>query len=354
MAELRQWDGTQWVTITDEAHRADAGDPHPQYVLKTDNTVDNLLDADTSTVAPVPGDGLVWDGTNWVPGAPVGQGIIPLAAVVAATTGPIDLAAPPAVIDGVTLVAADRILVKDQADGTENGVYIYGTPLARAADVSAEGDLQPGNSVLVSGGDTHGTVTFLVALASAELPWTPDVDLDYWFSTFSALDIVPGAGLTLTGKTLDVGQGQGILVGADDVALDLTFTDGRYATAAHAHALDDLTDVDTTTVAPVAGDQLAFDGAGWVPQAPVAGGVDELSELLDVDLVTVPPVDRDSLIYDLASTKWIPGTVSSGGVTDHGALTGLTDNDHPQYPLWAISATEPATPAAGQFWTVIP
>jgi hypothetical protein len=38
--------------------------------------------------------------------------------------------------------------------------------------------------------------------------------------------------------------------------------------------------------------------------------------------------------YTWDGTKWI-GTVASteggGGVTDHGALTGLEDDDHPQY-----------------------
>ena len=29
----------------------------------------------------------------------------------------------------------------------------------------------------------------------------------------------------------------------------------------------------------------------------------------------------------------VPSTPSGGGVTDHGALTGLEDNDHPQYGL---------------------
>ncbi|MGG7653493.1 phage upper tail fiber protein [Kocuria rosea] len=33
------------------------------------------------------------------------------------------------------------------------------------------------------------------------------------------------------------------------------------------------------------------------------------------------------------ATGWITPTTGGGGVTDHGALTGLTDDDHPQYAL---------------------
>lgn len=48
-------------------------------------------------------------------------------------------------------------------------------------------------------------------------------------------------------------------------------------------------------------------------------------------------------------------TVTSGGVTDHGALTGLGDDDHPQYLLktglreWDEQGSDPATPAAGKW-----
>ena len=40
--------------------------------------------------------------------------------------------------------------------------------------------------------------------------------------------------------------------------------------------------------------------------------------------------DNDYLQYDAASDTFT-STASAGGVTDHGALTGLSDDDHPQY-----------------------
>ena len=49
--------------------------------------------------------------------------------------------------------------------------------------------------------------------------------------------------------------------------------------------LDDLTDVDTITVAPVLGDVLTFDGGSlWEPAAPVPGGATNLNALSDVTL----------------------------------------------------------------------
>lgn len=52
-------------------------------------------------------------------------------------------------------------------------------------------------------------------------------------------------------------------------------------------------------------------------------------------------------------THWV--TASSVGVTDHGALTGLGDDDHPQYPLSAGRAggqTIVGSPQAGEHLTL--
>jgi hypothetical protein len=52
---------------------------------------------------------------------------------------------------------------------------------------------------------------------------------------------------------------------------------------------------------------------------------------IQADLST-PPNDGDALVYDSASQSWLPTAGGGGGgVTDHGALTGLADDDHPQY-----------------------
>lgn len=50
--------------------------------------------------------------------------------------------------------------------------------------------------------------------------------------------------------------------------------------------------------------------------------------------------DHD-LVYQSDASAWSTwATLSSGGVTDHGALTGLTDDDHTQYLLESIVAAK--------------
>ena len=86
--------------------------------------------------------------------------------------------------------------------------------------------------------------------------------------------------------------------------------------------LDNLLDVDTTTIAPVPGDVLTFTGPFWTPLAPVAGGVTQLDNLTDVDTSTTSPVTGDHLEFN--GTLWVP---AAPGHTAPGAaaLDDLSD-----------------------------
>ena len=77
------------------------------------------------------------------------------AACVAATTANITLSGLQTV-DTVVLAAGDRVLVKDQTDGTEDGVYIVSTTdWSRAKDWNASDDLQSGILIPVGAGATN-------------------------------------------------------------------------------------------------------------------------------------------------------------------------------------------------------
>lgn len=90
-------------------------------------------------------------------------------------------------------------------------------------------------------------------------------------------------------------------------------------------ALDDLTDVAVS--APITGDHLIYDGARWINQS-VEGGGTSLVSLIDTSISN--PQNQHALVYNSSSGLWENQTLPSG-VTDHGALTGLADDDHQQY-----------------------
>lgn len=81
-----------------------------------------------------------------------------------ASTGNIaDLAACSTTFDGLTLVAGNRILLKDQSSGGQNGIYVVGTvgagtaPLTRATDFDAGTEVKPGTLVSVAAGTANAS-----------------------------------------------------------------------------------------------------------------------------------------------------------------------------------------------------
>lgn len=140
----------------------------------------------------------------------------------------------PNTIDGVTLAANDRVLVKDQSSGGANGIYAVTTlgtgangTWTRATDSDVSSELPSGAIVPVQEGTTNGDKLFMlitngpITLGTTSLSFTP-------YGASSGEIGIGGAGLTKTGVTYDVGQGAGIAVAADSVAVDFTVVGKKY------------------------------------------------------------------------------------------------------------------------------
>ncbi len=123
-------------------------------------------------------------------------------------------------IDGVALVAGDRILIKDQADASENGVYTVnasGAP-TRATDFDADSEVTAGAFFFVEEGTTNGNNGFTLTTNDAITVGTTDLT----FTQFSGSgQITAGTGMTKSGNTLNVVGGDGIVANANDLAIDL-------------------------------------------------------------------------------------------------------------------------------------
>lgn len=67
-------------------------------------------------------------------------------------------------IDGVAAVAEDRVLVKDQTDGTENGIYdVSSGDWTRAVDFNGNRDVTEGTRVLVNQGSVNAATEWYVS-----------------------------------------------------------------------------------------------------------------------------------------------------------------------------------------------
>lgn len=138
--------------------------------------------------------------------------------VKAAATGNINLAAPGATIDGVTMAATDRFLAPAQSTASQSGIYVWNgaaTPATRALDADSTGELENAATFVA-----QGTVNADKAFVQSATITTVDTTAQVWSQFGGGTSVIGGNGLVLTGSTLDVGAGTGISVAADSVGID--------------------------------------------------------------------------------------------------------------------------------------
>lgn len=149
------------------------------------------------------------------------QGLDPKQSVKAASTANIATLSGAMTIDGVSLVAGDRVLVKDQTSSAQNGVYVVAASTwARAADMDAWGELVSAY-LFVEQGTVNADMGFLCTVDPGGTLGTTPIS----FVQFSgAGQIVGGAGLIKTGNSLDVvtASSARIVVNADSIDLATT------------------------------------------------------------------------------------------------------------------------------------
>lgn len=132
------------------------------------------------------------------------------------------------VIDGVTLATGDRILLKDQTTGSENGIYIVaasGAP-ARAEDANTSAEVR--NMVVrVESGTVNADRMYQLTTDNPTLGTTALVFTQF---TGGGTTYTAGAGLTESpAGTFNVGAGTGISVNADDVQINTSVVVRKFA-----------------------------------------------------------------------------------------------------------------------------
>lgn len=122
-------------------------------------------------------------------------------------------------IDGVTLATGQRILIKNQASGIENGIYVVNASGAPTrADDWPVGYEAAGAFVFVEEGTTNADSGWVCTNDQAS-DTTGTHSLA--FSQFSgAGQVQAGDGLDKTGNTLSVNAGDGIAINSDNVEVD--------------------------------------------------------------------------------------------------------------------------------------
>ena len=128
----------------------------------------------------------------------VAEGLHVHASCEVATTASVNLSSPTASVDGVALTNNMRVLVKNQSNTAENGIYVYNSSsaaLVRASDFDSTAEIQGGDFVFVTNGDIYNNTGWVQTEKVTTLGTDPIL-----FSQFSgAGTYTAGTGLQLDG-----------------------------------------------------------------------------------------------------------------------------------------------------------
>jgi hypothetical protein len=253
------------------------------------------------------------------------QGLDVKQSVRAATTGPVTLSSALEAGDTldttVTLVAGDRVLVKNQGTASENGIYVVqasGAPV-RATDFDGAGEVSGGAFTFVEEGTVNADSGFVV---SSNGPLTVGTDAINWVQFSGAGSVVAGDGLTKDGTTVNaVGTADRISVSAN--AIDIAST---YA------GQNTITTLGTITTGTWNGTDIGI-ADGGTNSSTASGARTNLAETSASGLTTSTPV-----LARIAKQ----GCAASSGITSSTTVThnfGTTDVIVQIYEVGANNAT---------------
>lgn len=240
--------------------------------------------------------------------------------VKAATVGNISLASPPTNIDGITLSEGDRVLVKEQNNGLENGIYVLESgSLVRAADFDENFEVSGGAFTFVEQGTVNSDTGFVV---TSDGQLQVGTDAIQWTLFSASGTLIAGSGLSKDGYTLKVNTDPngGIEVSSDNLKLQdsvagagLTITNG---------VLDILGVTDRITVTSNSVDiastyagQTSIDTVGTITTGTWEGDVIQNAYVAE-DLTIVSGTINDTPIGQVTAAAGAFTSLSASGQVD--------------------------------------
>lgn len=123
----------------------------------------------------------------------------------AASTANVNISAPGTTIDTVSLTNGDRVLLKDQSDATQNGIYIFNgasSAMTRSLDADDNSEVKSGLFTLITDGSANLGVSFVLSTPN---PITIGVtNLTFVAFASGAAAINAGNGIDVAGTTVSV------------------------------------------------------------------------------------------------------------------------------------------------------
>lgn len=219
------------------------------------------------------------------------------------------------IVDGVQVTTGNRVLVKNQTTGSQNGIYTAAAGAwTRATDADANAEVTPGLFVFVEEGLTQAATGWVL---STNAPITLD-------TTALAFTQFSGAGA--------VAAGAGLLRNANVLSADFGASTGKVAEGNHTHPASAITNSPGGNVA--ATNLQAAVNELDSEKAPIGHTHTQLhdrnhnlfsSDHPDIDAADVP-ANGEVLTYDGAAAKWKATAPAGGGggTAGVGSIDGVT------------------------------
>lgn len=199
-------------------------------------------------------------------------------------------------IDGVVCVAGDRVLVKNQTAGAENGIYVVASGAwTRATDADSSAKVTSGMSTFISEGSVNTSFRYVLVTADPIVLGTTALVFSEFGRDLTGVTFTAGAGLTGGGtlaanRTFNVvaNADASIVVNADDIQVGV-ITDAQHGTRAggtlHAAATDStagfMSAADHTTftghTTKIGAGAIAAPGTNGTTAADLADAINELA-----------------------------------------------------------------------------
>lgn len=296
---LEYFDGSTWQVVGGNALQLTGGTMTGDIVMSNGAKVKGLPSpVDSGDAVPKSYVDNLVNGLSWK------QSVVALSATDVSVLSPSS-----ASIGGATLTADDRVLLTNQTDSSQNGIWVFngvGLPMNRALDSNTPTSL-------------NGAAVFVMSGTEADTGWTQTATLtvsflgQIWVQFTGGSAYTAGTALSLVGNTFNVNVGAGLTVtGAGNGAISVY---PEFGTAIQINSFDQVTlvlDTDSGLSQSASGLKI---GNSSVTNDMLAGLIAN-NKLLNSGLTLSDGIATDAL--ELGETLTLTG---SGAVT-----TQLTDN----------------------------
>ena len=259
----------------------------------------------------------------------------------AASTGNLTISGPGLSVDGVSLSAGDRVLLKDQSTGSENGIYLWtgaASAMTRATDMDGADEFV-GSFFFVEEGTVNSDQGFVCSTNGTISVGSTAIAFTQFTGTGQ---LTAGNGLSKSGNTFNVNVDDTYVKinGSDQLTVKGTTTNGQVlrsdGSGGVAYGAVNLTSSDAVTGAlPLTNGGLgvdASDSSGKTTARSNLGLGSIATQAANNVAITGGSVDLSSGTLTLANDQ-ISGDKVSGGTIDNANLSGGTGKTFSGYDV---------------------